>query len=342
MSLIERRFVRGGQIRAKKDGKPGIEGVASVYNQEFNSGYFVERILPGAFRRVLGENPDVRCLFNHDPNNVLGRTKAKTLSLEDSDDGLRYVCETDPNTTIGRDVPAMIERGDVDGCSFAFTVGKQAWREEKDDSGNFVYYRDIEEVDELFDVGPVTYPAYVGTSVNARSLWPAGIPEEIRSHVPQLRADSQTKKVDDEDLTRDCFLLVGDPDKTDTWELPWKFSTAEKTKSHLRDALARFNQVKGFSDEALKKAWKNLLVLCDHYDIDVADKSMPRSKRDAADGDGECDCPCGPCQDGECEACDCDGCDSENCGNTECLCKQDARASARQAEIRLRIAEAEL
>jgi HK97 family phage prohead protease len=329
--MIERRFIRGGQLRAKNGDKPGLAGVASVYNQEFDNGWFRERILPGAFKRVLSEDPDVRCLFNHNPDNVLARTKNGTLRLVDKSDGLNYEADIDPNTTIGRDVGAMVERGDVDGCSFAFSVSKQAWREEKLDDGSIIY-RDIEEVDELFDVGPVTYPAYTGTSVGIRSLWPNGVPAEIRTHVPQLRSDDgeKTKRVDDEDLTRDCFLLVGDPDKTDTWELPWKFSTAAKTKSHLRDALSRFNQVEGFSEEALKRAWKKLLTLCDHYGIDVADKKMPRSKRDAA-----CVCSCDACEGGDCAECDCEGCDSENCGAEDCRCGEERE----RMRMRTRLAE---
>lgn len=282
---VERRFIRGGQLRAKQGDKPGIAGVASVYNQNFDNGWFVERILPGAFKRVLGNSPDVRCLFNHNPDNLLARTKSGTLKLADGDDGLHYDADLDPETTIGRDVQRMVDRGDLDGCSFGFTVAKQAWREEKNDDGSFTQYRDIEEIDELFDVGPVTYPAYTGTSVAARSaMWPQGVPEEVRSHVKELRADEEpTKRVDNEDLTRDCFLLVGDPDKTETWALPWKFSTAAKTKSHLRDALARFDQLEGFSEEAKKKAWDKLVMLCDHYGIDVADKTMPGMKDDDAD-----------------------------------------------------------
>jgi hypothetical protein len=157
-----------------------------------------------------------------------------------------------------------------------------------------------------------------------------------------LRSDDgvTTKKVDGEELTEKCFLLVGDPDKTDTWELPWKFSTDAKTKSHLRDALARFDQVKGFSDELLASAWKKLLVLCDHYDIDVADKTQPgaekKSQRDNADG---CNCPCDSCQGGDCDGCDCEGgdCDSENCGADDCRCGEAARM-----KLRMRIAEASL
>lgn len=341
--MIERRFIKGGQLRAKQGDKPGIAGTASVYNQQYDTGWMVETIMPGAFTRVLGENPDVRCLFNHDPNNLLGRTRSGTLRLADSAAGLQFECDTDAESRVGADVQRMIERGDLDGCSFGFTVAKQTWREEKNDAGGFTYYRDIQEIDELFDVGPVTYPAYTGTSVGARSLWPEGVPTEIRSHVPQLRGDDgeQTKKVDGEELTRDCFLLVGDPDKTDTWELPWKFSTAEKTKSHLRDALARFNQVTGFSDEALKKAWKKLLVLCDHYGIDVEDKKMPRSKRDADEADDEsCSCPCQPCQDGDCDGCTCDGegCEAQSCGAEDCRCGE----ARKRLRMRMRLTEASL
>ncbi|HKD60538.1 MAG TPA: HK97 family phage prohead protease [Terracidiphilus sp.] len=330
---MERRFIKGGQVRAKTGDKPGISGVAAVYGPEYDLGYFSEKIAPGAFTRALEEKQDVRCLFNHNPDNLLGRTKNRTLSLADSSDGLQYDCDTDPETSVGRDVVRMIERGDLDGCSFAFVVRKDNWSDEFDGAGRYVRtVRTIEDLD-LYDVGPVTYPAYTETSVGIRSMWPEGLPAEVRSHLPaeklaeleQLaarpaaaRASSETtKKVDGEDLTKDCFLLVGDPDKTATWALPWKFSTAEKTKEHLRDALARFNQVEGFSDELLAKAWKKLLMLCDHYGIDVAEKEQPRSARTismAGDGDGMCECPCDPCNnDGDCENCSHEDCDCQGC-----------------------------
>jgi len=316
---IERRFLKGGNIQKRAGDKPGIAGIAAVYSQEYNTGWFSETIAPGAFTRALTEKQDVRCLFNHDVNQLLGRTKSGTLRMEDSSSGLKFDCDTDPNTTAGRDVSAMIERGDIDGCSFSFTVRKDTWSDEFDENGRYITsHRVIDDLD-LYDVGPVTFPAYTDTSVGTRALWPDGVPAEIRSQVPSLRTDSETtKKVDSEDLTRKCFLLVGDPDKTDTWDLPWKFSTDEKTKSHLRDALARFGQVEGFSDEALSKAWSKLLMLCDHYDIDVADKTQPRSMRDAgrADGDEECDCECAPCKAGDCE-----NCDNQDCDDPECLCE---------------------
>ena len=335
---LERRFIRGGQVRAKGGDAPGIDGYAAVFGEEYDNGWFRETIKAGAFARALREKQDVRCLFNHDANNLLGRTKSKTLRLAEDNTGLRFDCDVNVETRVGADVQGMIQRGDVDGCSFGFMVRKQTWREETDGEGRTVSYRDIEDVD-LFDVGPVTYPAYEGTSVAERSLWPQGVPAEIRSHVPALRGDDKkTKRVDGEDLTADCFLIVGDPDDTSTWKLPWKFSTDEKTKSHLRNALARFDQLEGVSAEDKKKAKSKLLKLCKQYGIDVSDEES-KSARDAADGDEDCDCPCGACQDGNCEGCDCEGCDSEDCGSDECRCGEMRKQRDRERLMRLRLAE---
>jgi HK97 family phage prohead protease len=136
----------------------------------------------------LIEKQDVRCCFNHDPSNLLGRTKNNTLMLAEDNVGLHYDCDLNPDTRIAADVHAMVDRGDLDGCSFSFIVRKCTWREEADSEGLTVNYRDIEDVD-LFELGPVTFPAYEGTSVGARSLslWPDGVPAEIRSHVPALK-----------------------------------------------------------------------------------------------------------------------------------------------------------
>lgn len=267
---IERRFVKGAQVRAKSGDKPGIEGYAAMFNEAYDSGWFIETIKPGAFTRALKEGQDVRCLFNHNPDNLLARSKSDTLRMSEDSTGLHYDADLNTDTTIGADVRSMIERGDIDGCSFAFSVNKQIWREEKDASGHMVQYRDIEDLD-LFDVGPVTYPAYEGTSVSARSLWPAGVPEEVRSHVAEFRDDDPHKTVDGEVLRADAFLIVGDAKDPETWHLPWKFSTDEKTKSHLRDALARFDQVQGVDADVKDAAKKRLIELCKEHGIDVAD-----------------------------------------------------------------------
>lgn len=158
----------GTELRAAAADKPQIDGYAAVFNQETDLGWFREKIAPGAFKRALSENQDVRCLFNHNPDNVLGRTKSGTLTLSEDNTGLKFHCDM-PDTNIGKDVHSMIQRGDVDQCSFGFVV-----RDEEvtyDDDGNQL--RTIKDAD-LFDVSPVTYPAYESTSVEARSATAVG------------------------------------------------------------------------------------------------------------------------------------------------------------------------
>jgi HK97 family phage prohead protease len=87
----------------------------------------------------------------------------------------------------------------------------------------------------------------------------------------EIKSGGKTKTVDGEDLTAGDFLIVGDAQDTSTWKLPWKFSTDDKTKAHLRNALARFDQLLGVSDADKAKAKKRLISLCEKYGIDVSD-----------------------------------------------------------------------
>jgi len=120
-----------------------------------------ERIMPGAFDGVTGD--DVRALFNHDPNNVLGRSKSGTLKLSVDEVGLRYEIEPSDTTTY-RNITTWLRRGDVDGSSFAFSVLTDEWRME---GGNEI--REIRKLGKLYDVGPVTFPAYEGASSGTRA-----------------------------------------------------------------------------------------------------------------------------------------------------------------------------
>lgn len=173
---LERRIIRTPEIRASEDGKT-IIGYAAVFNSLSDDlGWFREKIRPGAFSKCLAGDPDVRCLFNHDSNLVLGRTRNGTLDLLEDDKGLKFECQL-PDTQTARDLRALIERGDVSQCSFGFYVLEQAW-EEKKVGDQVETTREIIEC-ELFDVSPVTFPAYPATSVEARTLWPEGEPEEI-------------------------------------------------------------------------------------------------------------------------------------------------------------------
>lgn len=177
MSEIEKRMLPAQQceLRAvQSDGADGtaaapkIAGYAAVFNQRSDllGGFFVEVIDPGAFSDVLGQ--DVRGLFNHDPNYLLGRTVSSTLRLSVDERGLAYEIDT-PNTQTIRDlVVEPIKRGDMTGSSFAMRVapGGDTWHEEP----GGVVVRTIYKIAELRDVGPVSFPAYPDSSAAQRSM----------------------------------------------------------------------------------------------------------------------------------------------------------------------------
>lgn len=164
----ERRFTSPDiQVREAGEGNV-IEGIAAVVNSDTDLGLFTERIAPGAFDDVLQD--DVVALFNHDPNFPLARTTANDsgkleLFLNKRGDlGYRF---TAPNTSIGRDMIENIRTGVIAKSSFAFTIDKEEWSSTRDDGNPDV--RTITKIKRLYDVAPVTYPAYNSTSVAARS-----------------------------------------------------------------------------------------------------------------------------------------------------------------------------
>ena len=148
-------------VESRADGRAAIVGYAAVYNRlSLDLGGFKEEILPGAFDRILSKRgKDVVALFNHDSNIVLGRSSSGTLELSSDDKGLRYVV-TPPVSRA--DVLELIQRRDVRGSSFAFTVGKDGEAFRTGEDGKAV--RQIREVSGLYDVGPVLVPAYPSTS----------------------------------------------------------------------------------------------------------------------------------------------------------------------------------
>lgn len=145
-----------------EDGK--LRGYAAVFDQlSLDLGGFKERIRRGAFQKHLDTTPDVRALWQHDVNYVLGRTKAGTLELVEDIHGLRSVIDP-PDTQWAKDAVTTIKRGDVDQMSFMFRVDTDEWNME---DGELV--RTVVDA-KLFDVSPVTFPAYEGTSISARSI----------------------------------------------------------------------------------------------------------------------------------------------------------------------------
>jgi hypothetical protein len=151
-------------IEAREDGKgKRICGYAAVFNEVTDIGWFKERIAKGAFLESL-EKDDVRSLFNHNPDYVLGRSKNGTCKMKEDERGL-FMEVDPPDTQQARDIMALIERGDVTGQSFSFRVEGDEWEYGE---GNDQDLRTLTKV-RLYDVGPVTFPAYEGTSVNMRS-----------------------------------------------------------------------------------------------------------------------------------------------------------------------------
>lgn len=154
----------GLELRAMdKEEKRTVRGYAATFESRSGDlGGFIETIDREAFAETDME--DVRALFNHDSNFVLGRTKAGTLRLMVDESGLAYEIDM-PDTQLGRDMYESIKRGDISQSSFAFTIEDDEYLKEGD-----TVYRTIKKIKKLYDVAPVTFPAYESTSVQARKI----------------------------------------------------------------------------------------------------------------------------------------------------------------------------
>jgi HK97 family phage prohead protease len=179
MSELEKRLAQQIELRAD-DGAKTLTGYAAKFNTPTGiADYFVEQIAPGAFSETI--KGDVRCLFNHQNDNVLGRTASGTLRLWEDDVGLRFEVDL-PDTTIGRDVAKLVERRDISGCSFGFRALKQTWDDTTEPPG-----RTLEKV-EISEISIVTFPAYPDTSVGLRSL------EVIRAEAEAAKEEERRRK----------------------------------------------------------------------------------------------------------------------------------------------------
>lgn len=186
------------KIETRKGGDAvTISGHAAVFDSYSEDlGGFREIIRPGAFAKTIGE-ADIRALWNHDTNYVLGRNRANTLSLTEDGKGLAVEI-TPPDTGWARDLVTTIQRGDVDQMSFGFRVVQDRWRTEDKQP-----VRELLEV-ELFDVSPVTFPAYPETQVQARailrSLLLAGTDEETEKALLQRVLEQMSTSEPDQTL----------------------------------------------------------------------------------------------------------------------------------------------
>jgi HK97 family phage prohead protease len=176
------------ETRSEEDTSEVIRGYAAVFDSlSQDLGGFREKIAPGAFAETI-KNSDVRALWNHDANYVLGRNGAGTLRLFEDKKGLGIEIDP-PETTFAKDLMISMRRGDVTQMSFGFYVKDEQW--EKIDGENVRTLRKVE----LFDVSPVTYPAYTNTEVAVRSLesWKKTEDKPVRQTLRRHRLNLKAK-----------------------------------------------------------------------------------------------------------------------------------------------------
>lgn len=188
----------GATVALRSEGGPAtLTGYASVFDSWttlYRSRFYEIRevIRPGSFRNALAENQDVRALFNHDPDNILGRTAAGTLRLREDSRGLAVEIDP-PDTEYGRSIVEAVRRGDVSQMSFAFwprdggevlTIRQQGDLE--------IWETEITDVD-LFDVAPVTYPAYQDTSIGLRGGFSPKVADRLRRAKGDWLSTARTK-----------------------------------------------------------------------------------------------------------------------------------------------------
>lgn len=140
-----------------------LVGHASVFNEETRIGEFFEQIDPAAFDDVLGGDTVLQLDHKGLP---LARTTSGTMKIGVDKRGLTV--DADPaDTTAGRDLRVLVERGDMYAMSFGFIVAEDEWERRADGS----HLRTVKKLDRLFDVSVVTFPAYLGTDVSMRDLF---------------------------------------------------------------------------------------------------------------------------------------------------------------------------
>lgn len=186
------------ELRETDGGGMAFTGYAAVFDSPSEPLPFIERVAPGAFRRTLAARNDVKMLWNHDAGEVLGSTRAKTMTLVEDGRGLLVNAEL-PDTTRGRDVAELLKRGDVDSMSFGFTTLRDSW----DAEGN---NRTLQSV-RLHEVSVVSFPAYRATSgtTSVRSLFRLAYRASVD---PTLLAEALLKIESGEEISQDDRAIV--------------------------------------------------------------------------------------------------------------------------------------
>lgn len=161
---MEQRYLRMHDIKTRSaDDHPVIEGYFARFDDIYEVWHgATESIAPGAFGDSV--NGDVRALYNHNQDLILGRRSAGTLELKEDDKGLWGRITINPKDSDAMNVYERIARGDITGCSFGFNIVS----ERTDISPDGLIHWTIEKIDPLYEVSPCVFPAYEATNVEAR------------------------------------------------------------------------------------------------------------------------------------------------------------------------------
>ncbi len=180
LRILETRFFKGTELRLSgSDTAPVLEGYIAVFDQLSDDlGGWREKITPGAFADTI-KAQDIRALWNHENDLVLGRNTAGTLELSEDATGLAFK-NTPPDTTWFRDRIVSLKRKDVTGSSFGFYTDADEWGTEPDGTR----IRSLKKVT-LVEVSPgVTFPAYpqASTEMARRSMdaWLAAEADKLK------------------------------------------------------------------------------------------------------------------------------------------------------------------
>ena len=240
------------------EGEMTVRGYASVFNRSsLNLGGFTETIAPGAFEKALASNPDVHALWDHDTKLVLARTKNKTLELREDPVGLHFWAKV-ADTSYAKDLRLLMERGDVDQASFAFTVAKDDWQIGEGDKVT----RTILEVDQLFDVTVTAQGAYPQASSGVVKHIRSRITEEIaEGRLPESAADAlpQTVAPEEADMTGPQAASLESDDQRSPAPEEVEAEAARQKAADEKRAQEELRELRDYTRAELSKATERLL-----------------------------------------------------------------------------------
>lgn len=189
---IEKRVLKVSFRAVKKeDGSTMFTGTPIVYDKDSEDMGFIERISPGAAAKAL-KTSDPRALYGHNSDSLLplGRMSAGTLRAVDTPSGVEIEVDP-PDTQFARDLAVSIKRKDIQDMSFGFSVSDDVW-----ETRNGKDYRDILEIDELFDFSFVAFPAYSDTTVALRSMEKHKNSESVTAPDDGVTAEDENIEID--------------------------------------------------------------------------------------------------------------------------------------------------